>query len=206
MSLDLSKVTFVDDFLGIAFDARWHHSVAGTGARNLEPYVGGWGRLYTGNEAGTSRMRLGEEPGNSPYNVPNWCACKNAVAEAVILINTVTGARATFGFCGLDDPADVAAALVYNPEISPYWRFYSGVTEQQFTETITNFTHVAGQKYLYRVEMSPTAVRAYVNGNLIATHTTNIPQTGQALELQLWNVVPFSAAMYVDVVGIEQNR
>lgn len=204
-AIDLSRVSFTDDFLGVAFDARWNFVPAGTGKRRLEPLVGGWLKLYTGTAAGTARMRIGEEPGNSLFNVPNWCACRSAVAEAVVFLNTLTGAQATIGFTGINDPQNVGGALLYNPLANDSWVLQT-VADGQITNTDTNWTHTAGWTFRARIETSPTEVRAYINGVLVATNTTNIPQGGQTYELQLWNITPFAAGMWVDAVGIEQDR
>lgn len=205
VAFDLSRVSFVDDFLGINFDSRWNFLPGGTGKRSLEPLVGGWARLWTLNATGNSRMRLGEELGNSAYNVPHWCVCRNAVAEAIVFINTVPNAMVSIGFMGINDPQNIGGALHYNPAVSPVW-WLQTIVDGQITNVSTNWTHTNGRTFRVRIETSPAEVRAYINGNLVATSTTTIPQNGLVFELQIWNLNGFAAGMWVDAVAIEQDR
>lgn len=210
--IDSSKVSFSDDFLGIAFDARWSTSFTSPGFRELStsPSIGGWGRLAVTNSAlGNARMRLGEDPGTGLFNLLNFAASKTTIAETIVFLNLATDVQATIGFIGLNDPTNVGGALLFSAP-SFQWILQT-VAGGNATTVNTGFTHIPGTAFKVRIELSTTAVNAYINGNLLAQITTNIPTTGLAWEYQVWNVVKSgggfsSPSLWFDYFGIEQNR
>ncbi|MCC7383848.1 MAG: hypothetical protein IT384_18545 [Deltaproteobacteria bacterium] len=214
---ELSRVRWMDDFLGVAIDARYSQARDGTGvirpARGATP--GGALSLETSSTAaGVARVRLGEERATGASDVRSFTAGKSVVLRARVQMNRVDGLMATVGFVGPEDPKYAIAAL-YNPAANERWVFEvnNGSARSHLS---TTFQHPPGAWWLIEILTTagpiPTAVLR-IDGKEEARVATGgaVPLEGLAAELQLWNVDrgggQWSAAtMQVDYLSIEQDR
>lgn len=64
----------------------------------------------------------------------------------------------------------------YDSAVSPNWRIVSRKTSVE-TITTTSIPYAVSTKYNLKVVCTPTAVTYYIDGVLVGTHTTNIPDS-----------------------------
>jgi hypothetical protein len=79
------------------------------------------------------------------------------------------------------DPSGLkVAAFRYAPgtDATAFWRAYTADGSSNSEVTDTGVAIVADTKYLLSVKLSSTDVKFYINGTLVATHSTHIPPTG----------------------------
>lgn len=214
---ELSRVRWMDDFLGVAIDARYSQVRDGTGvigpARGAIP--GGALSLETSSTAaGVARVRLGEERATGAWDVRSFTAGKSVVLRARVQMNRVDGLLATVGFVGPEDPQYAIAAL-YNPAVNERWVFEVNNASSRL-HLSTTFQHTPGAWSVIEILTTagpiPTAALR-IDGKEEARVATEgaVPLEGLAAELQLWNVDQgggrwSAAAMQVDYLSIEQDR
>ena len=209
------KVAWFDDFLGIKINPTYAISLAGTGDVKISEGVNGILALYaTGWAPGTARIRLGEEPGNSPYNALNFSAKKNLVYKARVFLNRNTDLQATVGLTGLNDPHNVLALVYDEPNGSSTWAFQA-INEGKNLTLPINFTHTPGSYFTVRIETEwgeiPVA-RVFINDESAprAIITGEYIPDGLCAEFQVWNrptQFGFSQpTMYVDYLSVTQDR
>lgn len=210
-------VTWLDDFLGVAVDARYAKSVWGTGAIGLAAGSDAGGTLVlstTAAGAGVARLRFGEDPKTGLFDVQNFSAAKNVVLEARVRFNTATQAAYTVGFVGPGDPAHVLAAI-YNSSVNREWGFQANNdSARTYAGPGTGFVHRADTWHTFRfVTQGGATPRAalFIDGvERAAVSGAAIPATGLVPELQVWNKqagnVWSAATLQVDYLRIEQDR
>ena len=208
-------VTWMDDFLGIKYDQRYHASVAHGGDVKIasNPSIGGWLALVTDNTPESlARFRLGEDPKVSPYDAMPFSAGKNVSGKARIRVNTDQSIELTVGFVGRNDPDNVITAL-YRHEFG--WLLHArrnGVSDN----VMANFWHVPGRAFVVEIRATPNKAFLLIDGRIMAK-STNVTDSPLAWEFQIWNrpVSPThwyspthwsSPALWVDYLRIEQDR
>ncbi len=210
-SADTDTVTWMDDFLGIKYDQRYHASVAHGGDVKIasNPSIGGWLALVTDNTPeSVARFRLGEDPKVSPYDAMPFSAGKNASGKARINVNMGQSIELTVGFVGRDDPDNVIAAL-YRPDEG--WILQAkknrGIDKDR---VVANFWHVPGRTFVLEIRTTPNEAFLLIDGRIMAK-TTIVTDSPLAWEFQIWNRPDSpthwsSPALWVDYLRIEQDR
>jgi len=207
------KVTWFDDFLGIRINPIYAISLAGTGDVKISDGPNGVLALYaTSAAAGTARVRLGEEPGNSLHNALNFSARKNLVYQARVFLNRNTDIQATVGLTGLNDPHNVLALVYDHPHTQEGW-FFQGINEGANLTIPIGFKHDPGAYFTVRIEADPDIAKVFISGEVepraVIGHEF-IPD-GLCAEFQVWNR-PLSGGLYsqptlyADYLSITQDR
>lgn len=207
-------VTWMDDFLGIKYDQRYHASVAHGGEVKIasNPSIGGWLALVTDNTPeSVARFRLGEDPKVSPYDAMPFSAGKNVSGKARIVVNTDQSIELTVGFVGRNDPYNVIAAL-YRPDdgwgLQARKASKNGPSERDWV--VANFRHVPGRAFVVEVRVTPNEAFLLIDGRVMAKSTI-VTDSPLAWEFQIWNRPDSpthwsSPALWVDYLRIEQDR
>ena len=202
-------VTWMDDFLGIKYDQRYHASVAHGGDVKIasNPSIGGWLALVTDHTpASLARFRLGEDPKVSPYDAMPFSAGKNVSGKARIKVNMDQSIELTVGFVGRNDPDNVIAAL-YRPDVG--W-FLQASKNGVFDNVVANFRHVPGRTFVLEIRATPNDAFLLIDG-LIMAKSTNVTDSPLGWEFQIWNRPDSpthwsSPVLWVDYLRIEQDR
>ena len=216
-STEEPKVSWFDDFLGIRINPTYAISLAGTGEVMISEGENGIVALYATSLApGTARLRLGEEPGNSPYNALNFSAKKNLVYKARVFLNRNTDIQATVGLTGLNDPQNVLALVFDHPLSNEGW-YFQAINEGRNSTIPIGFIHPVGRYFTVRIETEwgeiPVA-KVFINDESEPRATITgdyIPVSGLCGEFQVWNrrIEDGSYSqptLYVDYLSIVQNR
>lgn len=207
------KVTWFDDFLGISINPAYAVSLAGTGNVKISEGQNGILALYaTASGAGTARMRLGEEPGNSTHNALNFSARKSLVYQARVFLNRTTDLQATVGLTGLNDPHNVLALVYDHPHTQDGW-FFQGINEGNNLTIPIGFVHEPGAYWTARIEADSEIAKVFINDEAeprAVIGPDNIPD-GLCAEFQTWNRplgggLYSQPTMYVDYLSITQDR
>jgi hypothetical protein len=213
---DVSKVSYVEEFLGDQIPDIFNISTAGNGAvvPSQLAMINGWAQMSGYGNESVARMRLGEDRQDSGKHHLNFSVRHHARGSARLVINSEADLHVTVGFVGLDDPANVGGALLYRSESKSWWlqctKNYHG-DPANVTNIDTRWKHKPGVPFVLTISTSPSKVDAYVDGQLIGTCTTNIPTAhGMPWEFQLWNArtaTGWSApALWIDYLAVRQER
>jgi hypothetical protein len=210
------KVSWFDDFLGIRIDPKYAISLAGTGDVAISPGANGIVMLYAlPADAGTARMRFGEEPGNSIYNALNFSARKNLIYKARVFLNSNKNLQATVGLTGLNDPQNVLALVFDHPLSNEGWYFQS-INEGKNSTVPIGFIHTPGEYFTVTivVEWNETPVaKVFINAETEprATIAGDYIPDGLCAEFQVWNRrlengTHSQPTLYGDYLSIVQDR
>lgn len=211
------KVSWFDDFLGMEISNAYALSLAGTGNAviNQHSSVGGIVALYAlSSDKGAARMRLGEDIGNSFFDVRNFLATKNLKYRSRVFLNRTDDIQATIGFTGLNDPDNVLALIYKSSWNNQTWVFQT-IRDKNRLDTPINFLHKPGERFTVRIEVewgeTPIA-RVFINDEeKAAVQGDTIPNTALCAEYQVWNVQSDEGTwsqptLYVDYLSITQDR
>jgi hypothetical protein len=216
----IAKVTWLDDFLGIALQPGYSQSLGGSGATinmSNNPGTSGSVRLSTvGTSAGNARLRFGEEPGTGAVDVRNWNVTKSVTLEARVFFNRNTYMQGTVGFVGNPDPNFVVAAIFLETSGgSSTWLLQCANNGNSLTAD-SGWVHTPGTWAEFKIVTTagtPPKVELFIDGVLKATisNSTNIPTSDLCSEFQVWNKSlspgPYSqTAMWVDYLSLSQDR
>lgn len=106
---------------------------------------------------------------------------------SVRLGTDVTSQRVWVGFCSANPeasatPAVHLAAFRYDTGVQGgFWQCVTAAGTATQTVTTTSVAATASGAYRMRVHMTGSDVKFYIDGALVATHTTNLPTATQAL-------------------------
>jgi len=209
------KIVWFDDFLGIKLNPTYALSLSGTGNVKISEGPGGIVALYTTTLGpGGSRMRLGEEPGNSPFNATNFNGRQNLRYKARVFVNRNSDVQVTVGLTGLNDPKNVLALVFNQHDSSGKWDF-EVINEEHRMLAPTDFLHESGRYFTVRIETEfgegeCRCAKAYINDQLKATVAEEFIPSGLVAEFQAWNRAIENGysqiTLYVDYLSIVQDR
>lgn len=209
--IDISKVRWYDDFIGVKLHPAYSFSNTPGGFTKVAQsvYTGGWWHIGCTNvPAACMRVHLGDLPTYSPYDCLTFNMGKNLHAKARQCLNMADKVQDTIGFIGLDDPANVFAAI-YNSDHGNTWLLQTN-RDMQITNTETGWSHTPGVPFEFEFRSTAGWGELWINGELKARSESTLPVCNLAWEYQIWNR-PVSGGWSspvktVDVLAIEQDR
>jgi hypothetical protein len=151
------------------------------------------GLLITSSATASGRRSLFMAIGNKSYNI----FAKNPSFTAIAYVSAVPTTGDSFLGIGYQDIA--AGGHTYTRDHMGFKIIYSGSTATLYatnadgtTETATDITSgitVTNNNTYYCVQDGSTNIKYYVNGTLVATHTTNLPDSAPLVGTTLqWSV------------------
>ena len=134
-----------------------------------------------------------------------WAASFQTAPTAANNYNAAVGARASFA----SSISVVAATLLYDGGTSSVrWQLLTRNEAGSTTTTLAGSaaTIVAGQYYRVKIEIDTSTASLYVDGTLVAQHSTNLPDGGMALYAQMLQAAG-AATRYMDLdwVDVQQD-
>jgi hypothetical protein len=196
----------------------WALSLAGSGQFAIKP---GYAELYTySGSSGGSRLRYGEDGGTSLpiYDNRYFSVAKNAVCEALLMVNLANNVDLSFGFVGPNDPNNVCALICeQSASDAPQSWGLQCINNGYVKNLPIGYSHVAGARFYARIETSPTGVIAYIfddsgaQASCSITDVNAIPVNPLAFELQAGNFQARDgswpqATYYVSWARLQQSR
>ena len=205
----IGTAAWYDEFNAATLAPQYWASRSGSGTVGLASF-GDWLQLFaSATEAGTARIRLGEDPAVSPHDAMNWFPGLAAVGEQRVIVNTTQGLNLTIGWVSRDDPINVGGALLYRADRQE-WVFQTRSNDVS-NNIPTGFNHTPGVPFTVRIETEPGVAIAYIDGVEVARSVMNVPSDlPYAWENQLWSFPDrgpdVSPTMWVDYMRVEQDR
>jgi len=211
------------DFLSVALNDGWTQRASGVGATTSS------GNYASGNKAGILRATTGTTatgfagPEFSSPNAGGGFGIGNGelTFENLIMMPILSDATQRFHIsCGIffginfNNPQnaiffsyDEGGAL---PSASPNWKCYTSASGPTRTLTTSSVVVNANQWYKLKcvINAAATSVAFYIDGVLVATHTTNIPSltVGYALSISIIKTAGLTArTMEMDYSAIAQT-
>jgi len=192
-----------EEFVSTVLPARWNSTGSGTGSSvTTLDLVNGVIRLTSGTTAGGERLvYLGSA------SIHNFAPANNIVMEARVRTGAMTdNVRLQVGFTtSLSYTASEAKATFYaaNGINSGFWIGYSSTSagNQSFTSAIDPTAW-----HTLRIEVSSSAVNFYIDGSLLGTAETYVPNNNLLFILWARQFNNVSNYLDADVVYIEQDR
>ncbi|RJP69034.1 MAG: hypothetical protein C4532_11820 [Candidatus Abyssobacteria bacterium SURF_17] len=189
-------------FLGAGLDDVFSTATSGGGSTiALISGIGGIGRLTCGTASGSyARVALGTD------SLKGFSGSKNAILEAWISLASATGvASKSFGFSDAFAATTEYAVFIARSGVdSGNWvcSTKDGTSEQTNTGISSNTWR------LLRVEISSSAVKYFIDGSLVATHTTYVPDDPLLCLISNYQLGDPGAAesMDVDALYVAQER
>jgi hypothetical protein len=198
-----------DEFASGTLAPQYWVSRSGSGTVGLASF-GDWLQLFASStQAGTARIRLGEDPAVSPHDAMNWFPGLGAVGEQRVIVNTTQDLDLTIGWVSRDDPINVGGALLYRSSFQQW--FFQTVSNDAFNITPTGFNHTPGVPFTVRIETGHGIAIAFIDGVEVARSEMRVPSDlPYAWENQLWSwpddTPDVSPAMWIDYMRVEQGR
>ncbi len=195
----IRAVKYYDEFMGDSLDARW--SSTGTVAP-LSSYDNGWVRFTTGALVNdTASLYWGSMRASTLSRSPR-IAWKGGIPA------TYSSTELAFGLTdGGYSSSNTGVWFEYIASTDTNWYAVScnGSTK---TRTDTGVAVGAGYKTFEMVASGATAVYFYIDGVLVATNTTNLPDSGDKMEPWFEIKTTTTAARYwdMDFVLLIQSR
>lgn len=198
-----------DEFSSPTLAPQYWVSTAGSGAVG-QASSGDWLELFASStEAGTARIRLGEDPAVSPHDAMNWFPGLGAVGEQRVVVNTTQGLHLTIGWVSRDDPVNVGGALLYRADRQEW--FFQTISNNDYNNVSTGFNHIPGVPFTVRIETGDGIAIAFIDGVEVARSEISVPSDlPYAWENQLWSfpddTPDVSPALWIDYMRVEQDR
>ena len=208
---------FLSELSASTFATDWTYANSGTSsATGLSAAADHPGvfRLTHGTTAGAySRIfNYGDTTATSRKLVPSshkitmeWAAAFQTAPTAANNYNAAVGARASFA----SSISVVAATLLYDSGTSSVrWQLSTRNEAGSTTSTLSGsaVSITAGQYYRLKLEIDTSTASLYVDGALVAQHSTNLPDGGMALYAQMLQAAG-AATRYMDLdwVDVQQD-
>jgi len=192
-----NKILFYDDFLGGSPLACWIFT--GVGSESIQVADNGVIRVSSGTSSGNRRdMHWGD---TLPLKV-----AKNVKYEAKVrsvqIANTVW---CIFHLCYLDGTATNYIGVGDYPFADT--TYFVAITRAGAVSTTTTTTIARDTAFhVFKVETSPASVKLYIDGTLVATHTTNIPTVGLQPLVYIETTIASAVHIEIDYIIIEGDR
>lgn len=196
------KVTYYCDFLGANLEDAFSSTVSGTGAAiAAQDQVSGVVRLTSGTGAtATAKLYIGSD------SLRGFSGSKNAVWEARVRTGTHTATVYFYnGFVEAVNGSNLDYAM-FTSDASNSGSWYCLTNNNGNTQT-TNLTACSSTAWhMLRIELGATNVRFYIDGILVATHATQVPDEAMIGILNAYQSGGTSNYEEIDAIFIEQER
>jgi hypothetical protein len=123
----------------------------------------------------------------SDHNARHFISTK-IVTDLTSMRYWVGLASTTLGNLSSDTPSQHLAMFRYSSASDTKWTAVTCAGTGAATTTTESQVLVEAKTYLFGIEYTASSVKFYINGSLVATHTTNIPASNQQLRLMAGGV------------------
>lgn len=132
--------------------------------------------------AGTTGSRGGIYSPNGFYRVQNPDGYLRVYVPAQSVYRVFAGfSSSAVTVVGSDDPAVHGACFIFNPASHTNWQAFTNDNSGGGSTTDSGVAFAADTAFEFRIRTSASDVKFYIDGSLVATHSSNLPNSTQTM-------------------------